>query len=229
MGTGAGCGSAACVGEEIFTSWFARMEIEGVEGDTVKLSVPTRFLKSWVQSHYAERLLGCWQDELPAVTRIELTVRSAVLRAAAAEDQAAEAPPAATDRRDIKLASDIRARGRADLRRARRARRLPARSAPDLRDLRGRPIQHAGARRRQAGGAGPARRRGDVQSALHPCRRRARQDAPAAVDRLGRQRRGRTQGALSDRGKVHVRLRRRAAGAERARVQGGAARRSTCW
>jgi len=34
------------VGNDIFSSWFARMEVESLEGDTVKLSVPTRFLKS---------------------------------------------------------------------------------------------------------------------------------------------------------------------------------------
>src|SRR5215813_12913512 len=43
------------VGEDVFSSWFARMELEGVEIDTVRLSVPTRFLKSWIQSHYVER------------------------------------------------------------------------------------------------------------------------------------------------------------------------------
>ena len=53
---------------------------KAIEGDTVRLSVPTRFLKSWVQSHYADRLLACWQEELPTITRIELTVRSAVLK-----------------------------------------------------------------------------------------------------------------------------------------------------
>jgi len=68
------------VGDDVFSSWFARMEVESIEGDTVKLSVPTRFLKSWIQSHYAEKLMACWQAEFPAVTRIELTVRSAVLR-----------------------------------------------------------------------------------------------------------------------------------------------------
>ena len=96
------------LGEEIFTSWFARMEIEGIEIDTVKVSVPTRFLRSWVQSHYAERLLGCWQDELPAIRRIELTVRSAVLRPLPQKAKQPEAPPVATDRRDVKLPSDIR-------------------------------------------------------------------------------------------------------------------------
>src|ERR1700751_405589 len=51
------------VGEDIFTSWFARMELDGIDGDTVRLSVPTRFLKTWTQSHYAERVLACWQAE----------------------------------------------------------------------------------------------------------------------------------------------------------------------
>ena len=46
------------VGEDIYSSWFARMELEGIEEDTVKLSVPTRFLKSWIQSHYAEKVLA---------------------------------------------------------------------------------------------------------------------------------------------------------------------------
>jgi chromosomal replication initiator protein len=40
--------------------------------------VPTRFLKSWVQSHYGEKVLACWQAEQPSILRIELTVRSAV-------------------------------------------------------------------------------------------------------------------------------------------------------
>ena len=41
------------VGEDVFSSWFAAMGLDAVEGDMVRLSVPTRFLKSWVQSHYA--------------------------------------------------------------------------------------------------------------------------------------------------------------------------------
>jgi chromosomal replication initiator protein len=68
------------VGEDVFSSWFARMELEGVETDTVRLSVPTRFLKSWIQSHYVERVLACWQTEEPAVRRVDLAVRSAVIR-----------------------------------------------------------------------------------------------------------------------------------------------------
>src|SRR3954466_1024374 len=70
----------AQVGEEVYSSWFAAMGHDAIEGDTVRLSVPTRFLKSWVQSHYADKLLDCWKAELPSVRRIDLVHRSAVLR-----------------------------------------------------------------------------------------------------------------------------------------------------
>src|SRR5262249_9848324 len=66
------------VGEDVYTSWFARMDLEDVQDESVRLSVPTRFLKSWIQAHYAERVLSCWQAEMPEVHRIDLTVRSAI-------------------------------------------------------------------------------------------------------------------------------------------------------
>jgi chromosomal replication initiator protein len=78
------------LGDDVFSSWFARMECDSVETYTVKLSVPTRFLRSWIQSHYAEKLLGCWQAELPTVSRIELTMRSAVLRTTASPPKPVE-------------------------------------------------------------------------------------------------------------------------------------------
>lgn len=66
------------VGEDVFSSWFGRMDLEAVDHETARHSVPTRFLKSWIQSHYSDRLLSCWQAEEQSVQRIELTVRSAV-------------------------------------------------------------------------------------------------------------------------------------------------------
>ena len=59
------------VGDDIYSSWFARMDLEGIEDGAVRLSVATRFLKSWIQSHYAERVLACWQAQDPRVSRIE--------------------------------------------------------------------------------------------------------------------------------------------------------------
>ncbi|HTT47043.1 MAG TPA: chromosomal replication initiator protein DnaA [Pseudolabrys sp.] len=76
------------VGDDVYSSWFARMDLEAIEEGTVRLSVPTRFLKSWIQSHYAERVLACWQAEQPDIVRVELIVRSAVLRSAVAKPKA---------------------------------------------------------------------------------------------------------------------------------------------
>ena len=70
------------VGDDVYSSWFARMDLEAIEEGAVRLSVPTRFLKSWIQSHYAERVLACWQAQETTVTRVELIVRSAVLKSA---------------------------------------------------------------------------------------------------------------------------------------------------
>ena len=74
------------VGEDVYTSWFARMDLESVQDESVHLSVPTRFLKSWIQAHYAERVLSCWQAEMPQVHRVDLSVRTAMRHAAPAKD-----------------------------------------------------------------------------------------------------------------------------------------------
>ena len=83
------------VGEDVYTSWFARMDLEGVQDESVHLSVPTRFLKSWIQAHYADRVLTCWQAEMPAVHRIDLTVRTAMRSTAPASPPSgpAQTPP----------------------------------------------------------------------------------------------------------------------------------------
>ena len=97
------------VGEDVYSSWFARMELDGSDGETVKLSVPTRFLKSWIQSHYAERVLACWQSEQPNFSRIELTVRSAVIRTLPPKNKPAESVPQRETRETKTNGADHRA------------------------------------------------------------------------------------------------------------------------
>ncbi|GAB4239929.1 MAG: chromosomal replication initiator protein DnaA [Methyloligellaceae bacterium] len=98
------------LGEDVFTSWFGRVELDALNGKTLHLSVPTRFLKNWLQSHYQERLMECSRGEFPDVERIEFRVRrphdalelpkrdSAAARGAQPEParpEAASAPPGA--------------------------------------------------------------------------------------------------------------------------------------
>ncbi len=95
------------VGEDVYTSWFARMDLEGVEPESVRLSVPTRFLKSWIQAHYAERVLSCWQAEMPEVHRIDLTVR-AMRCAIPAKEQPAPLEARRAERGDGRPAVELR-------------------------------------------------------------------------------------------------------------------------
>ncbi len=63
------------LGEDVFTSWFGRMELETVSDGGVQVSVPTKFLRNWLQSHYADRLLNCCKAELPGVGHVDFRVR----------------------------------------------------------------------------------------------------------------------------------------------------------
>jgi chromosomal replication initiator protein len=91
------------VGEDIFTSWFARMDLEAIDTETVRQSVPTRFLKSWIQAHYGERVLTCWQAEEPSLRKIDIAVRSAVIRTTSTCAKAPEPAAAARESRDIRV------------------------------------------------------------------------------------------------------------------------------
>jgi chromosomal replication initiator protein len=91
------------LGEDVFTSWFARLELDGVCDDCASLTVPTRFLKSWIEAHYIDRVLSLYRSENAAICRILLSVRGAALRDASALGQRrveethaakADAPPA---------------------------------------------------------------------------------------------------------------------------------------
>ncbi|HHG90043.1 MAG TPA: hypothetical protein ENJ90_06150, partial [Devosia sp.] len=65
----------AAMGEDVFTSWFARLELEEIVDDLAHLSVPTRFLCSWVQSHYASPILEAFSAENAKIKRLHFTVR----------------------------------------------------------------------------------------------------------------------------------------------------------
>jgi chromosomal replication initiator protein len=62
------------VGETAYRSWLRAMTIERVEGGEAVLAVPTRFLRNWIATHYADRLLAVWRVENPGVNRVSIIV-----------------------------------------------------------------------------------------------------------------------------------------------------------
>lgn len=65
-------------GENVFNSWFGRLELEKVFGNVIICTVPTKFLKSWIESHFSEVLDKCVKQEFEGTLQVILNVRSAV-------------------------------------------------------------------------------------------------------------------------------------------------------
>ena len=63
------------LGEDLFNSWFGRMDIEGLAGGHLMVSVPTRFLKSWIESHYVQRLQKIAATEFEGLSLVQVKVR----------------------------------------------------------------------------------------------------------------------------------------------------------
>ncbi|HXC30423.1 MAG TPA: chromosomal replication initiator protein DnaA [Stellaceae bacterium] len=62
------------VGETAYRSWFGSMTVQRVAGGEGVIAVPTRFLRDWVTTHYADRLLALWRTENQSVRRISFIV-----------------------------------------------------------------------------------------------------------------------------------------------------------
>jgi chromosomal replication initiator protein len=105
------------LGEETYMSWFASVHLVDCDGAKARMSVPTRFLKSWIEEHHFERLKGHWQSELASIGRIELIVRTAVVRSQVAAAMAAAATQANPDqdrfgkRGVVRVTGNVRADG----------------------------------------------------------------------------------------------------------------------
>ena len=64
------------VGDAIFNSWFGSLTLELVGSGQARLSVPTRFLKSWIVTHYAGHVASALNAEVGPVGQILISVRS---------------------------------------------------------------------------------------------------------------------------------------------------------
>src|SRR5271165_2880148 len=102
------------LGEDIFNSWFGRIELEAVAAGQARLSVPTRFLKSWIDTHYLDPITAALATEFGALARIVVVVRSSVV----AEPKRAGAAICALPASTRPAAAAIGVQGRAAPRRA---------------------------------------------------------------------------------------------------------------
>ena len=67
----------AKVGQDVFASWFGRLKLHSVSKSVVRLSVPTTFLKSWINNRYLDLITSILQEEDGEILKVEILVRTA--------------------------------------------------------------------------------------------------------------------------------------------------------
>lgn len=66
------------LGDAKFDSWFGRVELEAVHTSVVYLSVPTTFLRSWIQRHFHENIRNAIAADRPELVEVVIRIRSSV-------------------------------------------------------------------------------------------------------------------------------------------------------
>jgi chromosomal replication initiator protein len=64
-------------GEAIFRSWLKPLTLQAYYHGTMEISVPTRFMRDWIQTHYAERILEMCGTADAEIKRIQFVVSQA--------------------------------------------------------------------------------------------------------------------------------------------------------
>ncbi|MBL9033235.1 MAG: chromosomal replication initiator protein DnaA [Rhodospirillaceae bacterium] len=61
-------------GEATFRSWLKPLTLAGKRGADLRVAVPSRFMRDWVATHYADRLKALWSSENPEIRTVEVIV-----------------------------------------------------------------------------------------------------------------------------------------------------------
>jgi chromosomal replication initiator protein len=89
----------AQVGHDVYASWFARLKLHSVSKSVVRLTVPTTFLKSWINNRYLDIITSIFQAEDAEILKVEILVRTAsrsTKPAVPGEDRPVTPEPAST-------------------------------------------------------------------------------------------------------------------------------------
>jgi chromosomal replication initiator protein len=81
------------LGDDLYNSWFARMDAEDFTHNQLIVSVPTRFLRSWIENHYISKLHKIAQSEFATLETVQVRVRVQGEQARAASQAQQDAKP----------------------------------------------------------------------------------------------------------------------------------------
>lgn len=63
------------IGEGNFADWFTGMDFERFDGGTLTVSVALRFVRTWIEAHYAEPLRSAARIAYPGAAEVKVVLR----------------------------------------------------------------------------------------------------------------------------------------------------------
>ena len=61
-------------GNEIFNSWIKNITIRNLEDDILYFTVPTRFIRDWITSHYLDKIIFFLNQENSQIKRVKINI-----------------------------------------------------------------------------------------------------------------------------------------------------------
>jgi chromosomal replication initiator protein len=95
----------ARLGSEVYSSWFGRMKLAEASKGIIRISVPTAFLRSWINGHYLDVITELWKQEDSDLLKIDIIVRTATRHATRGSEADTASAPKATRQVQTVLAS----------------------------------------------------------------------------------------------------------------------------
>ena len=63
------------VGETAYKSWLRQISFKSAENDSLTVSVPTKFLRDWIATHYAEKIKVLCKEKNPEIEILKIVVK----------------------------------------------------------------------------------------------------------------------------------------------------------
>ena len=64
------------IGDTAFRSWIRPLSLKSVSSQIIHIITPTRFMRDWLQSHYADQILSLWDQNVAKAHSIEFSIEA---------------------------------------------------------------------------------------------------------------------------------------------------------
>jgi len=94
-------------GEAVFRSWLKPLKLQAFYHGTMEVSVPTRFMRDWIQNHYSDRILAMCSEASEDIKRLQIVVVQGAILDDPEEETSKAAPAKANQNEQNEMLAEI--------------------------------------------------------------------------------------------------------------------------